>query len=37
MKNSRGRGSVNEAIDVPYRIYGTYASLNNSEIPQEQL
>ncbi|MEM9266333.1 MAG: hypothetical protein AAGA46_12480 [Cyanobacteria bacterium P01_F01_bin.13] len=33
MKNSRVRGTINEGIDVPYRVYGTYASLNNSEVP----
>ncbi|MEM9006156.1 MAG: hypothetical protein AAGE59_21840 [Cyanobacteria bacterium P01_F01_bin.86] len=33
MENSRVRGSINAGIDVPYRVYGTYASLNNSEVP----
>lgn len=33
MNNSRVRGAINAGIDVPYRVYGTYASLNNSEVP----
>lgn len=33
MKNSRVRGTINEGIDVPYLVFGTYASLNNSEVP----
>ena len=33
MENSRVRGTINAGIDVPYRVYGTYASLNNSEVP----
>lgn len=33
MKNSRVRGTINEGIDVPYRIFGTYASLNDGEVP----
>lgn len=33
MENSRVRGSINAGIDVPYRVYGNYPSLNNEEIP----
>ncbi|MGF1523694.1 MAG: hypothetical protein ACFBSF_15365 [Leptolyngbyaceae cyanobacterium] len=33
MENSRVRGTINANIDVPYRVYGTYASLNNTEVP----
>lgn len=33
MKDSRVRGTINEGIDVPYRVYGTYASLSDGEVP----
>lgn len=33
MENSRVRGSINAGIDVPYRVFGTYASLNDGEVP----
>ncbi|MEO0456654.1 MAG: hypothetical protein AAF152_08730 [Cyanobacteria bacterium P01_A01_bin.114] len=33
MTNSRVRGSINAGIEVPYRVYGTYPSLNNLEVP----
>lgn len=33
MTNSRVLGSINAGIDVPYRVFGTYASLNNTEVP----
>ncbi|MEO1401513.1 MAG: hypothetical protein AAFV72_09750 [Cyanobacteria bacterium J06635_1] len=33
MNNSRVRGSINAGIEVPYRVYGTYPSLNNLEVP----
>ncbi|NER79276.1 MAG: hypothetical protein F6K42_06770 [Leptolyngbya sp. SIO1D8] len=33
MNNSRVRGAINAGIDVPYRVYGTYPSLNDAEVP----
>lgn len=33
MEDSRVRGTINAGIDVPYRVFGTYASLNDGEVP----
>ncbi|MEO1592482.1 MAG: hypothetical protein AAFU71_14510 [Cyanobacteria bacterium J06632_22] len=33
MEDSEVLGTINAGINVPYRVYGTYASLNNAEVP----